>query len=75
MQAVRQRQAEFGSATAVTRHIAEQEFLQALQVFAAFVLDGRLPDECAAVLERHSDDFPGASVPRSPEGMTSLASS
>ena len=33
MQAVRQTQAEFGSATAFARHVAEQRFLKALWVF------------------------------------------
>ena len=57
-QTVRQSQAEFGSAPAVTRHIAEQRLLDALQVFTAFVIDGRLPDKRATVLGRHSSREP-----------------
>lgn len=44
-QAVQQRQIEWQSATDDTRDVARQRFLNALQVFTAFVEDGNLPDD------------------------------
>ena len=63
IQAVRQRQAEWQGASEATRDAAQQRSLKAFEAFAAFVLDGRIPDE----------GMPGRSLENS--GPTSARSS
>lgn len=50
--AVKQKQAEWERSTEETRGTAEQQFLNALQVFTAFVIDRKLPEGSVATFSR-----------------------
>jgi hypothetical protein len=51
-EAVRRRQAEWESSTEKTRDSTQQNFLQALQVFTAFIIDRKLPEGSVATFSR-----------------------